>query len=438
MQQGFHNLKQAFSRIEDLKVYDSLAVVREKAVRRLEGASYPTRQDEEWKYTSLSSIGKTEFDLMIQGDILDPSSQLVQDLVDDQNFLTVVYQGSSFVLSEELSSLVNEAKEGGLTVLSLASAAEKGLINAESFAAIPRGRFESVFHSLSDALLSEGVFVRVASGFKVPKPIRLVRLAEGVDRGGFRPIRHVIQVGKLAEAEIIDEACGFVEGENTVFENQVCEIEVSQGAKVKLSASYDLPQSYSHLSSVRVSVDRDGEFFHFGGQLAGGLLRQDIHAYLIGENASTELRGIYLGKGSSYVDTHVNVFHKVPHTRSVQHYKGVLTGSSRGVFNGKIIVERDAQKTDASQLNKNLLVGENAEVDTKPELWIDADDVKAAHGATVGQLNEDELFYLQSRGLSNEVAKKILLKAFVDEVVYEAETPEEGRLLKRVEEILAN
>ena len=156
---------------------------------------------------------------------------------------------------------------------------------------------------------------------------------------------------------------------------------------------------------------------------SGKIVRQDLNVILNGENAEANLNGVYVGSGDDHIDNHLNVIHRMPHARSSQAYKGALGDSSRGVFNGKIIIERDAQKTDASQLNKNLLLSDKAEIDTKPELWVDADDVKAAHGATVAQLDETEIFYFQTRGIDRPRAEAMLALGFVEEIIYSEKNP---------------
>jgi Fe-S cluster assembly protein SufD len=186
------------------------------------------------------------------------------------------------------------------------------------------------------------------------------------------------------------------------------------------------------ISRTAVTQDRDSRFHSLHFSFGGRILRHDLNVVLSGEGAETELDGLYAVKSGRHIDHHTVVEHAVPHTRSRQVYKGIIHDGGKSAFNGKILVCKDAQQTDAAQLNKNLLLGDKAEANTKPELMILADDVKCSHGATVGQLNADEVFYLESRAIPRELATKMLVRGFAEDVLNRIEAGDTKEYLKRI------
>jgi Fe-S cluster assembly protein SufD len=199
--------------------------------------------------------------------------------------------------------------------------------------------------------------------------------------------------------------------------NLVGEIDVGANASLDLVVIQREGDESFHVSNLAARVGRDGRFTAHTVSVGGALVRNDLEVLLAEEGAECELRGLFLGSGSRLVDNHTAVDHAVPHCTSRELYKGVLSGRSKGVFRGRVVVRPDAQKTDATQSNPNLLLGDRAEIDTKPQLEIYADDVKCSHGATVGQLDEDALFYLRSRGIGQDDARELLVRAFANEII---------------------
>ncbi|MGH8120778.1 MAG: Fe-S cluster assembly protein SufD, partial [Gammaproteobacteria bacterium] len=207
--------------------------------------------------------------------------------------------------------------------------------------------------------------------------------------------------------------------EGSYFTNTVTEACVQKGAVLQHYKIQREGQSCYHVGNFDIRQEQDSRVESFSIALGGSLVRNDIRARLDAEGAGIRMNGLYLAGGRQHIDNHTRVDHLQPRTWSHENYRGVLNEHARGVFNGKVIVHKDAQKTDASQNNANLLLSDNAEVDTKPELEIYADDVKCAHGATVGQLDQDMLFYLRSRAIDETTARNLLTYAFVDEVLRE-------------------
>ena len=265
-------------------------------------------------------------------------------------------------------------------------------------------------------MLQEGLIIEIARKSILDKPIRLNHISILEAANTTTQPRIVIKVGEQAQASIVELYTS--KGEFSAFTNVVTDIEVKPAAIFSHAKVVDESSQMTHISSTRVRLERDATFNDLNGCYAGGIVRQDLNVIIDGENAEANLNGIYVGSEQDHFDNHLNVIHRKPHARSSQAYKGVMGDKSRAVFNGKIIIERYAQKSDASQINKNLLLSDTAEVDTKPELWVDADDVKAAHGATVSQLDENEIFYFQTRGITRSKAEAMLARGFVEEIIY--------------------
>jgi Fe-S cluster assembly protein SufD len=228
--------------------------------------------------------------------------------------------------------------------------------------------------------------------------------------------RNLIVVGTGGRATIVESYVG--PGRDAYFTNAVTEIEGGPGAIVEHYKVQRESEAGFHVATVQARLDRDAGFDSYNVSLGGALTRNDINAVLDAEGVQCRLDGLYVASGRQHVDNHTCIDHARPHCGSRELYKGVLDGASRGVFDGRIIVRPDAQKTDARQVNKNLLLSEEALVDTKPQLEIEADDVKCSHGATIGQLDEDAMFYLRSRAISEEAARNLLIQAFVSEVIH--------------------
>ncbi len=220
--------------------------------------------------------------------------------------------------------------------------------------------------------------------------------------------------GAGSEASIIEVYAGSGAG---YFTNAVTELALGEGALVdhyKLES--EVPDAF-HIATIQARQERASTFHSHSVSLGGGLVRNDINSVLGGEGGEAILNGLYLGTAEQHIDNHTALDHAMPHCSSREYYRGILSGRASGVFNGKIIVRQDAQKTDAIQSNKNLLLSEHASINTKPQLEIYADDVRCTHGATVGQLDREALFYLRSRGIGREQARNVLTAAFASEVL---------------------
>jgi Fe-S cluster assembly protein SufD len=272
---------------------------------------------------------------------------------------------------------------------------------------------ERVFDALNMALMQDGYFIYIPAGKIINEPIELLFVTTDENNNKSSYTRNIIVMEEHSYATVIER----YQGEGRYFNNIVTEI--SLGACAHLE-HYKLQQESleaTHIASMVVQQSRDSRFFSHSVSLGGALVRNDIAAELIAENTECELNGLYMADGKQHVDYHTLIDHIKPKGKSRENYRGIVDGKGRAVFNGKIVVHPDAQKTDSQMSNKNLLLSKTGEIDTKPELQIDADDVKCSHGATVGQLSDEALFYLCSRGIDAAEAKKMLTYAFAKEII---------------------
>jgi Fe-S cluster assembly protein SufD len=274
---------------------------------------------------------------------------------------------------------------------------------------------EATFTALNTAFLRDGGCVLIPKNTVVEQPIHLLFLSTSRGDPGVSHLRNLVVAGRNSQATIIESYVG-VDGE-VYFTNAVTEMVLGENAFVD---HYKLQRESSaafHIATVQVQQERSSNFTSHSISLGGALVRNDVNAVLAEEGCECTLNGLYLAGRRQHVDNHTRIDHAKPHCASHELYKGILDGQAHGVFNGKIYVHADAQKTDAKQTNQTLLLSDDAVINTKPQLEIYADDVKCTHGATVGQLAGDAIFYLRSRGIALEEARKILTFAFANDVV---------------------
>jgi Fe-S cluster assembly protein SufD len=379
----------------------ALGRAREAGLARFQALGFPTTRLEEWKHTSLAPVAAAPFEHARTAEVSrhDLELFLLGDSVPAQ---VVVVNGR---VSAPLGA--GSVPAGVKIETGASERAVAGVVSLEKNA--------YPFAALNTAFFEDAVVIRVAPRAVVTQPIHVLFVsAPGGKRTGCAP-RLVVEAGEQSEVTIIESYAGV--GEGVSLTNAVTEFELAPGAvvdHVKIQreslASFHLAATFVHLTRSSTFTSRA---ITFGGKIA----RNDIHAVLDGEGAECTLNGLYLADGESLVDTHTTIDHAKPHCPSHEVYKGILAGKSRAVFNGKIIVRQDAQKTDAKQTNKALLMSGEATINTKPQLEIFADDVKCTHGAAIGQLDEDQLFYLRARGLAEIDARSLLIHAFAGQVV---------------------
>ena len=388
-----------------------LSALRRDAASAFEASGYPTTRMEEWRYTNVAPIAKAEFPLAEA-----PARPVGRDDLESHAFpvfacSVYVFVNGSFV--PELSA--GAELPGGARVESLRALRASGGDGLEGRLGALVDPKQHPFAALNTSLLDDGAVVRVPKGGDAGQPIHLVFVsAPGAVPAAVHP-RVLIDAAEGSHVCVLqDHVCV---GNAPGFSNPVTEIHAGANAAVDFVLLQREPDHRFHVSNVAVKQERDSRVAAHTLTLGGALVRNDAQVVLAGEGAECDLNGLFVGGGKQLLDNHTLVDHAVPHCTSRELYKGILGGSSRGVFRGRVIVRPDAQKTLAYQSNPNLLVGRGAEVDTKPQLEIYADDVKCSHGSTIGQLDEKALFYLRSRGIAENHARDLLTRAFGAEIL---------------------
>jgi Fe-S cluster assembly protein SufD len=383
---------------------------REQGLAQFARQGFPTPRNEDWKYTDVAPIVSRPFAPVGDGVKVDLQARVEQLALPGPRLVFVDGR-----LVPGLSSL--EGLFAGVTVKPLRDAVRE---DAEALEAVLGQRARSEAHpfvALNAALLDEGAFIQVRPGAVAPSPVQLVFLSSGAEAS---PVlaspRIVVVAGANSEAALVELYAGAAEG-GTSFTNAVTEVVLGENARLhhyKLQAE---PDAAFHVASLHAEQARDSRLASHAFALGGALARNEVHSVFAGEGGECVLNGLYVGRGSQHLDNHTALDHAVPRCTSRELYKGVLDGRSRGTFHGRVLVRPDAQRTDATQTNRNLLLSEQALVDTRPQLEILADDVKCAHGAAVGRLDEQALFYLRARGIPRAEAEQLLTYAFASEVV---------------------
>ncbi|HLU61692.1 MAG TPA: Fe-S cluster assembly protein SufD [Gammaproteobacteria bacterium] len=380
--------------------------LREAALARIGEQGFPTRRNEHWKYTDVSALLKAEFIPAPLASMPEAFFQGVQRFELDCHQLVFL----NGVFRPNLSS---NSLPAGLTVKTLAAAIEEDAEALQPFLARER---DSAFAALNTAFMHEGVLIEAAPGTVLEKPLHLVFLSAAHEP---QPVvthpRIIVRAGRAAALRFIESHLGLEGARN--FTNVVTDVLAEQGAQVRQLRLIEAAADESHIANIHAELRRDAVFVNHQVCIGGKLVRNDIRVDLVEENASVALNGLVLANGSEHVDNHLDVRHMAPRTQSDQAYRCILDGRARAVFNGRVYIAPRAQKIEANQASNNLLLSKLAEIDTKPELEIYADDVKCSHGATVGQLDENMLFYLRSRGVDADTARSLLIYAFADEII---------------------
>jgi Fe-S cluster assembly protein SufD len=387
--------------------------LRNAAIARFDQLAFPTTRDEEWRFTPLTSLYQHRFELPSRLQKL-PQGKIQDQLLDLPGAIRLVFVNGHFERS--LSHL--EKAPAGCTLLSLRDVLElkPELVEANL------GRLASIEHNtfaaLNTAFLQDGVVLHLAKEVVLRAPIHLAFFETGVGVMTFPRILVVLE--RHSQATIVETHQSL--GETPDFTAAVSEFLLAEETKLDHYRVNDVsPQSF-HFATQQVRQQARGSNFRSHAlTLGGALVRNDLLAHLAAENCECTLNGLYMADGTRLIDNHTTIDHAMPHCPSHELYKGILTDKGKGVFNGKIMVRQDAQKTDAKQTNQTLLLSPDATIDTKPQLEIFADDVKCTHGATVGQLDDEMQFYLRTRGIGPEQAQAMLTYAFANDILHRIE-----------------
>jgi Fe-S cluster assembly protein SufD len=405
----------AFLALQEAESVPRLKGLRESAMRQFEETGFPTVRDEEWKYTNVAPIARAGFEpaaARTGTPTLDAGAADAFTYAEAARSQLIFVNG---IFRPDSSSL--EALPRGVLAMSLADALKDERWSETALGHLGRvlEENETPLATLNRALISDGAFIYVPRGVRVESPIHLLFLSEPRQAAAASFPRVLIVAEQGSEATVIESFAGL--GEGAYWTNAVTEINVGEGARLDLYTVQREGAQGFHTATTSARVGRAAGFNSTAVTLGAALSRHDINVAFAGEGAECWVDGLYIVGDGQHTDTHSQIDHRVPRCTSHQLYKGILDGKSRAVFNGKVFVREGAQQTDAHQTNRNLLLSNEARVDTKPQLEIFADDVKCAHGATVGQLEEEELFYLESRGLHADLARNLLTYGFAEEVI---------------------
>lgn len=386
--------------------------LREEGAARFEELKFPTTHDEEWKYTSVAPILKVPFRAASAQDKQSVTAESVAPFAfqESRQSQLVFING---VYSPQLSNLL--AIPNGIVVCNFSNAPEAHAHVIREHLAAHADYHGEVFTALNTASIGDGAFVYVPQGKMVETPIHLLFISTAPEASTISHPRTLIVAGQDAVAMVIESYVSLAD--DLCFTNAVTEVVAGAGAVIDHYRLQEESERGFHIGTTEVHQERGSNYSSCAISLGGEIARHNLNVALSGENITSTINGLYVVTDRQHVDNHTTIDHIKPHSASHQLYKGILDGKSRAVFSGKIFVRAGALLTDARQLNKNLLLSHEATVDTKPQLEIFADDVKCAHGATVGQLEDDELFYLASRGLTVERARALLTYGFAEDVI---------------------
>lgn len=397
--------------------------LRKSALDEFNKAGLPTTRHEEWKYTNLKNIISKDFQTTCV-DVKDAAKLLDASILNNIKANRLVFVNGSFYAG--LSIILETDKSILLSNIASARKAYTSIFE-KHFGKYAKVEGEGL-NAMNTALLSDGAFIYVPSGKVLQHPVLITNIVDASELNVLNQPRNLIVVEKNASAKIIENYIST--GSNASFTNVVNEIFVDENASLE---HYRVQrcggESYQN-NYTQIFQNANTNINQVTLTLNGTLVRNNLHFFMNGENCNSLLYGLYVTEGKNHVDNHTRVDHAKPNCFSDEKYKGILKDKSTAVFNGKIMVHLDAQKTNAYQRNQNILLSEEATVNTKPQLEIFADDVKCTHGATVGQLDEEPLFYMRSRGISEAEARRMLLNAFADDIAEKIKIPELVQILE--------
>jgi Fe-S cluster assembly protein SufD len=405
--------KERFDRLKSAKTVDRFADIRQNAFNDFSKTGIPTSKNEEWKYTRIGSIFNKEYKSFIPDTVSAAAGEALNSVrlpgFEQANELVFI----NGFYSEPLSTI----RSSNLVTLSLEEAAVSGEYRefVEQNLGHSHHYLKDGINALNTAFMQGGLFIHVKKGYAVEHPVYIYNITDAIAGNIFCQPRSLMHVAENSQLQMVETYVTI--GDSDSFTNQVMEVVVEKDAVVEY---YKIQNDSSNASLVSTTHFRQTgkSYIHTVTiSLNGGIVRNNLNIIMESERSEAHLYGLYFQDGSSHIDNHTIVDNVKPNCFSNELYKGIMNDDSAGVFNGKIYVRQDAQKTNAYQSNKNILLSDNASVNTKPQLEIFADDVKCSHGCTVGQLDEEAMFYLQSRGISESTARSLLVRAFAEDIL---------------------
>jgi Fe-S cluster assembly protein SufD len=382
-----------------------LKKVREDAFALFCETGFPTTHDEDWRFTNVAAIARTEFALASAGRS-QLSGSALRSWPKGEVAAELVFIDGKFIRDRSVFNL----PKGDVFVSSLKEAIADRPADLEPHF----GRYLDVrrdpFSALNTAFAENGAYVRLGCRVVLEAPIHLLFVSTANDAPTMIHPRSLLVFENESQATVVEEYVSV--GGGTILSNSATELVAGENSTVSHFMIEREHRQAFNISTLRIQQHRSANVASHSLLLGGGLVRNNVHPVLAGEGGECLINGLFIGDGRQHLDNYMHVEHASPHCSSRQFYNGILDGHAHGVFHGRIVVHKNAQKTDAKQTNRNLLLSDNAQIDTKPQLEIYADDVKCTHGATIGQIEENALFYLRSRGLDEISARRILLLAF--------------------------
>lgn len=383
---------------------------KKKALNNLLKIGLPTVKNEDWKYTNVQFLNKIPFTFEKISYISQKADILIKSLINklsQKNYL--VFLNGKFL--EEYSNI----EQQNIEIINFK-------LNSESLHPLIHSTFDSLtnknnfFTLLNTVFVDSGILINIPENSHSEEPILIINILNSNDKNIITSCRTLINISKNSKLDLI--TYNYSENKSNVLNTLVSEILINEGAQLSLLVYQNEDKNTSTFTETNVKLSNGANLITDTITFSRGFTRNELNVSLTGEYSKARFYGLYIGKEKAFIDNHTLVEHKVAKCESDEFYKGIIDDSSHCVFNGKIIVSPDAQKTNAYQSNKNILLSENGIINTKPQLEIYADDVKCSHGATVGSIEKDALFYLKSRGIDEFKAKNLLLKAFASDIIY--------------------
>ena len=421
-------LLSSFLAFENEKDVDSYVHdIRTQAIKKFEEEGFPTKKLENWKYTSLKKTLQHDYKLF-------PSKSEALEFKDIESFLINEIESYKIIFVDgKYCSHLSETTHDGMDICILSSA-----LTQSKYDLVIENYFDKIakkdgITSLNTAFSSEGSFIHIPKNIQVDKPIQIIYFSTGKNESVLYQPRNLVVVDENSQVEIIEKYHSL--NDNSVLVNTVTEIYADKKSNIKHYKIQNDNNTSSLIDNTFVSQEHSSSYslhtFSFGGEL----IRNNLNIFQNDERIESSINGITIIDDNQHVDHNTLIHHRKPNCNSYQDYKGIFGGKSVGVFNGRVLVEKEAQKTNAFQANNNVLISDKAAINTKPQLEIFADDVKCSHGCTVGQLDKNALFYLRSRGIAEKEATALMMYGFANKVLTSVEIPE---IKARINRIIAN
>ena len=403
----------------------SIHDIRSAALENFEKLGFPTKKLEAWKYTSLNSVLKNDFSLF-------PDREKTIDLADvKQYFIHDIDTYKIIFIDGKYSSFLSETTHDTFDVCLMSSALSKPKYKAVIENYFNKAAKQDNLTSLNTAFASEGAYIYIPKNIEVQKPIQIINFTTGSEPATMLQPRNLIVAEDNSHVQIIERHQSLTS--NAVLSNVVTEVFAARNANIDIYKIQNDDLNASLVDNTYIKQQTNSEVAVHTFSFGGNITRNNLNFFQEGEHINSILKGVTITEGKQHVDHHTLVHHIEPNCESHQDYKGIYDERSTGVFNGKVIVEKEAQKTNAYQQNNNVLISDKATINAKPQLEIFADDVRCSHGCTIGQLDDDALFYMQQRGIPEKQGRGLLMFAFANTVLESVKIPEvKNRITKLI------